>query len=146
MQPPTGSWSDSTSGLISHNRKDSVLVRVQHTLHRDARRTISLTLPHLERFTGVWAFEFALNLYLRTDTVGVKLAQKQRVQSKYLDKCVLEPHVLFLSSMSAEEVGAQKLTPGSSRDARSPTAPPFKASWMTIREREGSRRFYWHHR
>lgn len=41
---------------------------------------------------------------------------------------------------------AQKPTPGSSRNATSPTAPPFKTSCMTICKCEGSRRFYWHQR
>lgn len=55
---------------FSHNPKDSDLVSIQDTLHRDARRTISLNLPHLEHFTSVWAFEFTLNLYLGTDEPG----------------------------------------------------------------------------
>lgn len=41
---------------------------------------------------------------------------------------------------------AQKPTPGSSRDAKSSTAPPFKTCCMTIYKCEGSRRFYWHQR
>lgn len=55
---------------FSHNRKDSDLVSSQDTLHRDARRTISLNLPHLEHFASAWAFEFTLNLYLRTEEPG----------------------------------------------------------------------------
>lgn len=56
LQPPTGSWSGSTTGLISPIITDSYLVFIQHTLFTQPSRWNGLNLPHLKHSSscGCW--------------------------------------------------------------------------------------------